>query len=57
MELKRRAQAEKHERTQQMPVAEHALVDAIENEEEVFAVVCIYSQLLCVGMLWWWQIY
>jgi hypothetical protein len=57
VELKRRAQAEKEDGKQQMPVVEHSMVDGFENEEEVFAVLCIYSQLFCVGMLWWWQIY
>ena len=27
------------------------------NEEEVFAVLCVYSQLLCVGAMWCWRIY
>lgn len=29
--------------------------DAMENEEEVFAVLCIYSQLLFMGLAWCWQ--
>ena len=28
--------------------------DVVENEEEVFAVLCIYSQLIFVGLMWWW---
>jgi len=56
VELKHSAGAEKEDGEQEMPVADHSAVDMIE-EEEVFAVLCIYSQLLCVGMMWWWQIY
>jgi hypothetical protein len=32
-----------------MPPTDH---DAVENEEEVFAVLCIYSQLLFLGFMW-----
>ena len=28
--------------------------DEFENEEEIFAVLCIYSQVLFVGLMWWW---
>jgi UDP-N-acetylmuramyl pentapeptide phosphotransferase/UDP-N-acetylglucosamine-1-phosphate transferase len=52
VELKQRAQAEKEHRKKQMPVAEHAQ-DAIESEEEVFAVLCVWTQLLCLGLMWW----
>jgi hypothetical protein len=51
VELKRRAQAEKGERIEQMPVGEHPWLDESE-EDEVFAVLCVYSQLLCIGALW-----
>jgi len=42
-----------------MPVRGHSIFDVIEEEEEeeAFAVLCVYSQLLCVGTSWCWQVF
>ena len=55
LELKHIPRAEKAHRAQQMPVEYHYdWTDAVDTEEEeVGAVLCVYSQLVC-ACLWLW---
>jgi hypothetical protein len=54
VELKHGAQAEKQERGQQQSMSGELHANGCnDDEEEVFAVMCLYSQLVCVGLMCW----
>ena len=47
--------AEKDETEKQMLLI-HDEMEEVGQEDEAFAVICFYSQVVCMGLMWWFGI-